>query len=393
MALQANPRVDAVQAPPIPEAWSWLEGIVLPPDRPLLDVCQAVPADPPPEALRRHVAERALDPATARYSEIFGMPTLRQALAGDIGGIYGGDVAAQDCCIMAGCNQAFFNAMVALAGTGDEVILPAPWYFNHQMTLAMLGVKVVPLPFRADRGGVPDPEDLRPLVSAKTRAIVLVSPNNPTGAVYPPEVIDAVFEIAREAGCALVLDETYRDFLAPGVVPHHLFARRDWRDTLIHLYSFSKVYCLTGYRVGAAVGGPLFREALEKVTDCVQICAPRLGQEAALYGIGHLDGWRKDNAAVMAGRAEALQRAFTRNDLAYNLVSAGAYFAYVRHPFAGVLAAQVAQRLAQEFGLLALPGSWFGPGQEDYLRFAFANLDSEAMPAIAARLVESQNGA
>jgi aspartate/methionine/tyrosine aminotransferase len=96
---------------------------------------------------------------------------------------------------------------------------------------------------------------------------------------------------------------------------------------------------------------------------------------------------------VMAGRAEALQRAFTRNDLAYSLVSAGAYFAYVRHPFQGVPATQVARRLAQEFGLLALPGSWFGPGQEDYLRFAFANLDSEAMPAIAARLVESQDGA
>ena len=390
MALQANPRVDAVQAPPIPEAWSWLEGIVLPQERPLLDVCQAVPADPPPEALRRYVAERAMDPATARYSEIFGIPALRQALAGDIGGRYGGDVAAADCMITAGCNQAFFNAMVALAGSGDEVILPAPWYFNHQMTLQMLGVKVVPLPFRADRGGVPDPADLRPLVSPRTRAIVLVSPNNPTGAVYPDDVIDAVFEIARDAGCALVLDETYRDFLAPGEVPHHLFSRPDWRDTLVHLYSFSKVYCLTGYRVGAAVGGAVFRDALEKVTDCVQICAPRLGQEAALYGIGHLDAWRKGNAAVMAGRAEALRNAFTRNDLTYELVSAGAYFAYVRHPFAGVPAVSVARRLAREFGLLSLPGSWFGPGQEDYLRFAFANLDAAAMPAIAARLVESQ---
>lgn len=390
MALQANPRVEAVQAPPIPEAWRWLDGIVLPPERPLLDVCQAVPADPPPEALRRHVAERALDPATARYTEIFGMPALREALAGDIAGLYGGDAAAADCMIMAGCNQAFFNAMVALSGQGDEVILPAPWYFNHQMTLQMLGVKVVPLPFRADRGGVPDPADLRALVSGRTRAIVMVSPNNPTGARYPDDVVDAVFEIAREAGCALVLDETYRDFLAPGQAPHGLFTRPDWRDTLVHLYSFSKVYCLTGYRVGAAVGGPVFRAAMEKVTDCVQICAPRLGQEAALYGIGHLDAWRKANAAVMAGRAQALQQAFTRNDLTFELVSAGAYFAYVRHPFAGVPAATVARRLAREFGLLSLPGSWFGPGQEDYLRFAFANLDASAMPAIAARLVESQ---
>lgn len=393
MVLQANARVDAVQAPPIPEAWSWLEGIVLPQDRPLLDVCQAVPADPPPEALRRHVAERALDPASARYTEIFGLPALRHALAGDIASLYGGDVAMDDCMIMAGCNQAFFNAMIALAGTGDEVILPAPWYFNHQMTLQMLGVKVVPLPFRADRGGVPDPAELRTLVSPRTGAIVLVSPNNPTGAVCPPEVIDEIFEIASKAGCALVLDETYRDFLAPGKTLHHLFARSDWRDTLVHLYSFSKVYCLTGFRVGAAVGGPVFRDALEKVTDCVQICAPRLGQEAALYGIGHLDDWRKANAAVMADRADALRRAFTRNDLAFELVSAGAYFAYVRHPFEGVPGEHVARRLAQQFGLLALPGSWFGPGQENYLRFAFANLDATAMPAIAARLVASQESA
>jgi aspartate/methionine/tyrosine aminotransferase len=293
---------------------------------------------------------------------------------------------------MAGCNQAFFNVMVALAGSGDEVILPAPWYFNHQMTLQMLGVTVVPLPFRPDRGGVPDPADLRPLLSSRTRAIVLVSPNNPTGAVYPPEVVEQVFALAREAGCALVVDETYRDFLPAGQTPHRLFARRDWRDTLIHLYSFSKVYCLTGYRVGAVLCGSTVRDALEKVTDCVQICAPRLGQEAAFYGIGHLDAWRQGNADIMAGRADALRRAFSRNDLAYDLVSAGAYFAYVRHPFRGEGAVAVARRLAREFGLLCLPGSWFGPGQDDYLRFAFANLDAAVMPAIAQRLVDSQGG-
>ena len=392
MALQTNPRVDAVQAPPIPEAWSWLEGVELPADRPLLDVCQAVPGNPPPESLLRHVAERALDPATARYTDIFGVPPLREALAGDVRALYGGDVAAADTMIMAGCNQAFFNTMVALAGNGDQVVLPAPWYFNHQMTLAMLGVEVVPLPFRPERGGVPDPADARALVGPRTRAIVLVSPNNPTGAVYPPEVIDAFFEIAREAGCALVLDETYRDFLPVGAAPHDLFVRSDWRDTLVHLYSFSKVYCLTGYRVGAAIGGPVAKAALEKVTDCVQICAPRLGQEAALYGIGHLGAWRRENADVMAGRAEALRRAFARNDLTWELISAGAYFAYVRHPFEGQSAADTARRLAQRHGLLALPGSWFGPDQERYLRFAFANLDAAVMPQIVERLVESQEG-
>ncbi|MGY8998010.1 MAG: aminotransferase class I/II-fold pyridoxal phosphate-dependent enzyme, partial [Alphaproteobacteria bacterium] len=172
--------------------------------------------------------------------------------------------------------------------------------------------------------------------------------------------------------------------------PHDLFRRSDWRDTLVHLYSFSKVYCLTGYRVGAAVAGGKFAAAIEKVTDCVQICAPHLGQEAAIYGLGNLKAWREENATIMAGRADALQRAFARNDLTYDLVSAGAYFGYVRHPFEDRSDVDVAQMLARENGLLCLPGSWFGPGQERYLRFAFANLDEAIMPSIAERLVESQ---
>ncbi|MGY8996688.1 MAG: aminotransferase class I/II-fold pyridoxal phosphate-dependent enzyme, partial [Alphaproteobacteria bacterium] len=206
MTFQTNSRVDAVKAPPIPEAWSWVEGMSFPADRPLLDVCQAVPSSPPPEALRAHVAERAADPETARYTDIFGLPGLRQGLADDISSLYGGDVTDQDAMIMAGCNQAFFNTMVSLAGDGDHILLPAPWYFNHEMTADMLGVGVVPLPFHPDRGGVPDPEDARKLVNERTRAIVLVSPNNPTGAVYPPDVLDAFFEVAKEAGCALVID-------------------------------------------------------------------------------------------------------------------------------------------------------------------------------------------
>ena len=384
---QTNSRVDIVQAPPIPEAWTWIEGIEM--AEPLIDVCQAVPASPPPEALLAHVSRRARDGSTARYTDIFGMPALREALAGDINTLYGGDVGAGDVMITAGCNQAFFNTMLALAGEGDQVILPVPWYFNHEMTARMLGISVVPLGFRPDRQGVPDPDDARRLVSGRTRAIVLVSPNNPTGAVYPPEVIHGFLDVARQAGCALVIDETYRDFLSPGTRPHDLFTDGQWRDTLVHLYSFSKVYCLTGYRVGAAVAGGRLQGALEKVCDCVQISPPHLGQEAALYGLGHLDSWRRHNAGIMGERAEALARAFTRNDLAWELVSAGAYFAYVRHPFRGTAAVDVARTLAVEDGLLTLPGSWFGPDQEDYIRLAFANLEADAMPVIAGRLAQA----
>ncbi len=239
---------------------------------------------------------------------------------------------------------------------------------------------------------MPDPEEAARLVGPRTRAIVLVSPNNPTGAVYPAETIRAFFALARDRNLALVIDETYRDFLPTDARPHDLFDDPAWGDVLVQLYSFSKVYCLTGYRVGSIIAGERFIAELAKMMDTVTICAPRIGQMAAIYGLEHLVGWRKQNNAVMRERLAALKTAMSANDVGYELVSAGAYFAYLKHPFRGTGADKVAQRLAAESNMLALPGSMFGPGQEDFLRFAFANVPSESMAAIGRRLAESARG-
>ncbi|WP_119460692.1 aminotransferase [Rhodospirillaceae bacterium SYSU D60014] len=389
MPLRPNPLLTAVAAPPIAEAQGWIAGRDFPADKPLIDLAQAVPDYPPPPVLTDHLARLVGDPATARYTEIEGIGPLRAALAADIGALYGAPIAPEQVIVTAGCNQAFCLAMMALAAPGDEVIVPLPYYFNHQMWLEMQGIRAVHLPFRAERGGVPDPEAAAALITPRTRAILLVTPNNPTGAVYPPPVLAAFHDLARRHDLALVVDETYRDFLPQDGAPHGLFAEPGWAETLVHLYSFSKTYCLTGYRVGAVVCGPRLGAEIAKAMDCVAICAPRIGQEAALRGLTALGAWRQENTALMRGRLAALREAFARNDLGYELVSAGAYFAYLRHPFSGETASDVARRLAAEQNLLCLPGSMFGPGQEDYLRFAFANVPAEAMPAVAARLAAS----
>jgi aspartate/methionine/tyrosine aminotransferase len=388
MPLPLNPSLAAVIEPPIAEAQAWIKGRSFPAEKPLIDVAQAVPGYPPSKALTDHLARVIGDPAMSRYTDIEGLPELRAALANDIGVAYGATIAAEQVLITAGCNQAFCLAILALAGAGDEVMLPLPYYFNHQMWLDMQGIRAVHLPFRADRGGVPDPAEAAARITPRTRAIVLVTPNNPTGAIYPPDVIDAFYRLAQAHNLALVLDETYRDFLPDDAPPHALFRERDWPDTLVHLYSFSKVFCLTGYRVGAAVCGPRLGAQIAKAMDTVAICAPRIGQVAALEGLRALGGWRRANTALMRDRLAALRQAFRRNDLGYEPVSAGAYFAYVRHPFDGMPAAAVARRLADQQNILCLPGSMFGGGQEAYLRFAFANVAAEAMPAIAARLAE-----
>jgi aspartate/methionine/tyrosine aminotransferase len=386
MTYRTNPRLAAVIEPPIAEAYGWIAGRQFPRDKPLIDVSQAVPGYPPPPELTDYLAGRIGEPAMARYTEIEGLPELRAALAADIAAHYGGAVAAEQIVITAGCNQAFCLATLALAGAGDGVILPLPYYFNHRMWFDMQGIRAVHLPFRPERGGVPDPDDAAARIGERTRAIVLVTPNNPTGAIYPADVIAAFYRLAQAHGLALVIDETYRDFLAADAAPHALFRDPAWADTLVHLYSFSKVFCLTGYRVGAIACGRALGAEIAKAMDTVAICAPRIGQVAAIHGLRALGAWRRGKGAMMRERLAALRAAFRRNDIGYELVSAGAYFAYVRHPHDGRPAADVARRLADRQNLLCLPGTMFGEGQEAFLRFAFANVPAEAMPAIAERL-------
>lgn len=393
MNYRANPLVAGVETPPIAEARSWIEGRDPDPDLPLIDLSQAVPGYPPDERLTRYLAEQAMRPETSRYTEIEGISELRGRLADHMASFYGGGASADRVCITAGCNQAFHLVASALAQAGDRIILPAPYYFNHRMSLDMLGVEAALLPCREGNGLVPDPEEAAALVDARTRAIVLVSPNNPTGAVYPAAVIEAFFELARRRGIALVLDETYKDFLpADAARPHDLLRRDDWDETLIQLYSFSKAYCLPGYRVGSVLAAPDFIGQLAKVMDCVSICAPHIGQDAANFGLRHLTDWRAAKRALMQDRVEAFQAALEGAQSGYRIVGLGAYFGYLRHPWCDQPAANVAQSLAQQQNLLCLPGSMFGPGQERYLRFAFANVDAGVMPAIADRLARSAAG-
>jgi aspartate/methionine/tyrosine aminotransferase len=378
----------AVEAPPISEAMSWIND--RPGNREMINLCQAVPSYPPSPLLQDRLADAVKEPDTSLYTEIAGLPNLRRELAAGMAKDYCGIIEPADVLISAGCNQAYCLAMLAHARAGDNVILPAPFYFNHEMWLAMLGVEVRSISSLNGSGAVPNVADAADLIDERTRAIVLVTPNNPTGAIFPPAVISEFFELARAKNIALVLDETYKDFRSDPAPPHDLFQRPDWRDSFVQLYSFSKVYALTGYRVGSMIAGPNFISEVEKAMDCVSISAPRISQYAALFGLNSLASWKRDKSQMMAERLKALRTAFERPSLKYELVSSGAYFAYVRHPFENKTAKSVAKKLAKEHGLLCLPGSMFGPGQERYLRLAFANVEARMMRDVIDRLEECQ---
>ncbi|HVT53102.1 MAG TPA: aminotransferase, partial [Dongiaceae bacterium] len=338
MNFTINPLLSGVGEPPIAEAVSWISGRSFPDDKPLVDLSQAAPGYPPAPALTDHLRDIVGAAQTSRYADIEGIPALRAALSADIDRRYGGATHADQVLITAGCNQAYCLVTNALAKAGDEIIMTSPYYFNYRMWLDMTGVTSVLLPHAKDNPASPDLATAEKLIGPKTRALVLISPNNPTGAIYPPEEIRAAYELCKRRKIAFVLDETYRDFMPGWPQPHDLFGDKDWPETLIHLYSFSKSFSLPGYRVGAIVADPKLNAEIAKAMDCVAICAPRIGQLAGLYGLQHLDDWRKGITEMLADRLLALQAAFSRNDLGYELVSSGGFFAYVKHPHRGLSA-------------------------------------------------------
>jgi len=382
-------RTAATFRPPVMEARRWIDGVVFPPDRPLINVSQAAPVDPPPQAMREAMAEVALTQDDAHlYGPVLGLPALRQELAAQTARIYCGAVKASQVAITSGCNQAFSAAIATLCDEGDEVILPVPWYFNHKMWLDMAGAVAVPL--ETDAALLPDPAAAARLMTPRTRAIALVSPNNPCGVEYPPALLHAFYDLAKAHGLALILDETYRDFHASNASPHGLFAHADWDQTLIHLYSFSKAYRLTGHRVGAILTSEARLSEVEKFLDTVAICPAQIGQHAALWGMTHLVDWLAGERQEILARRAAITAGFAPlEERGWELLGCGAYFAYIRHPF-DISAADLAPRMVTECGVLCLPGTMFCPEDDPRgareLRIAFANLDVAGIGVLFERL-------
>ncbi|ACI57894.1 aminotransferase class I and II (plasmid) [Rhizobium leguminosarum bv. trifolii WSM2304] len=380
-----NSLVSRLSAPPIPSVVAWgreykgLRG-------PLIDLSQAVPGYPAHPEMLRLLGETAGQQAMTGYGPIEGEPLLRKTYAAHVAELYGAAISAGNIHITAGCNQAFMCAAIALAGAGDTVALTNPFYFNHDTTLSMLGIGRRLVECDPANGFFPDPRSAEAALAAGAKMLAVVTPNNPTGAVYPPELLHELFGLCRKYGAWLILDETYRDFLdADCGRPHSLLSEPGWEDTLVLLYSFSKSFCIPGHRLGAITAGSKLVAEIAKVMDNMQICAPRSAQMAVASAIPLLADWRAGNRAEIARRADALRLVLSKLP-GWEIGAIGAYFAFVRHPFADRSSAEVAEKLARESGIVCLPGAYFGEGQERYLRLAFANADVASIGLLSERL-------
>ena len=287
---------------------------------------------------------------------------LRAAHAADLSRSMAGEIGPGEVAVTAGCNLAFFAAMMLSPRAGDAVLLPTPWYFNHQMALDMLGIEARALPCRPEAGFVPAGRGRRGLhrrARARDRARHAEQPDR--RGLSGRDVIEAFAELCRRRGIWLVIDETYRDFLPAGAQPAARAVHgADWRGHVIQLYSFSKAYAIPGHRTGAitADAGPHRASSPRSSIACRS--ARRGPRRRRLpWAIEALRDWREANRAEINRRAAAFAAALA--------AAAGMARRLGRRLFRlssairsrGDAPRAVAERLAVERGVLALPGTLF----------------------------------
>lgn len=350
----------------------------------VISLGQALPFfGPPPSALA--AARAALDtPDVNRYATDPGLPSLRAILAERLAESFGSTIAADDLIITAGANHAFTLALTTTVDPGDEVVLPSPYFTNHHGAVCALGATPIEAPI-ADREtfSVTWP-DIAPFLSSRTKAVVLCTPSNPSGATIAP---DAGREIVRELasrGIVVVSDETYMQFVYDGV---HWSAASvpGWRDNAIVVGTFSKSFGMMGWRVGFMLADAAVGRHAVKVQDAMIICAPMISQIAAEHAVrndwNHALGFHPELRARRGMLAECIR---STPRLSWT-PTAGGLFGFVRVDGC-VDSAALANDLLETAHVVTLPGVSFGASGEGHLRISYGAASMDDLSAAFDRL-------
>lgn len=344
----------------------------------------------PPPAAAAQLGRFLAEPGNHKYQAVGGLPELVAAAAAQLAtehAVAVGPAHGNRLMITAGGNNAFLAALLAITDPGDEIVLPLPYYFNHEMAVTMVSGRPVPVP--TDAAYQLDLAALRAAITPRTRAIVTVSPNNPTGAVYPAAALRAVNELCAERGLYHLSDEAYAAFTYDGAAHFSAASLPGAAAHTISLYSMSKAYGLASWRIGWLVFPAELEPALRKIQDTLLICPPVVSQYAALGALGAGRPYVREQVRGIAANRAQVQPALAMlagEGLCDVPPAQGAfyYLPRIRSPRAPL---DLATRLIREFGVALIPGSAFGLEQGCHLRLSYGALNPETAAEGIERLV------
>lgn len=374
-------RVTDIQPPVIPILGEWIRA-----HPGTISLGQGIVSYGPPAEALDAVATFGRTLSDHRYGPVEGQPDVLRILEQKLTRENRIPLDRRRVVVTAGGNMAFLNAVLAITDPGDEVILPVPFYFNHEMALTMIGCRAVPV--RTDAQYQLDLTALREALTPRTRAVVTISPNNPTGAVYPEAALRAVNAWCAEAGLVHITDEVYEYFTYGNAAHYSPGSDPASRAHTISLFSLSKAYGFASWRIGYMVVPEEMFDAVNKIQDTNLICPPLVCQAAAAAAlrvgraycaphVASLDVVRREVHEAVGGVADLVDA--PRTD--------GAFYVLLRVK-AKMDAFTLTRRLIERHRVAVVPGTAFGVTDTCALRISFGALDRETVAAGMERLVE-----
>jgi len=322
-----------------------------------------------------HVVEagqRALGEGWTKYGGTQGDPELREVIAAYISRTRGIKVGPERVCVVPGGKPIMFFSMMALLDADDEVIYPNPGFPIYESMINFLGAKPVPIPLIEDRGFSFDMETFEKRLSNRTKMVILVSPANPTGGLFPPEDIARMAKLLRDRDLIVLSDEIYSRIIYEGE-PGSIASHEGMLDKTIILDGFSKTYSMTGWRLGYGVMPAWIADAVVKLMVNSNSCTASFTQRA---GIAALTGPQDAVTAMVAEfkrRRDVIVKGLNEIPGFRCVVPAGAFYAFPNVSGTGMPSKQLADLLLNEAGVACLNGGAFGQYGEGYLRFSYAN--------------------
>ena len=359
--------MDRVQSPLIPFVGKLIQ------DNPgTISLGQGVVSYPPPGKAITSL-QSFLTQSDHLYKSVTGIEPLKEAIKTKLAADNHIEISENNCIVVtAGSNMAFMNALLAITQAGDEVILNTPYYFNHEMAITMANCS--PILVNTDNSYQLDLKAISQAITSKTKAIVTISPNNPTGAVYPEESLKAVNNLCRDRGIYHISDEAYEYFTYDEVKHHSPGSFMDSETHTISLFSLSKAYGFAGWRIGYMVIPSHLLIPIQKVQDTNLICPPVVSQYAAIgalaAGVSYCKKHLQEIAQVRDIVGKQLQ---SISDVCSVSSSLGAFYFFLKVK-TNLNDLELTKKLVKEYQVAVIPGSTFGIKDGCYLRIAYGSL-------------------
>ena len=327
-----------------------------------------------PEPILRAACEAVMDPQGrfTRYTPNMGYASLREKIAAKLKEENGIRTLPDRILVTPGSNYGIMIAMSVLLNPNDEVLAPDPGYVNYASLPPQFGCTVRRYPLYESDGFNPRIESIAACITPATKVIVHNSPSNPTGAVCPESFVKELMALAREKNLYVLSDEAYEHIVFEG--RHISPARFDNGGNVISIFSVSKSYSMTGWRLGYVVSSEPIARALEKQQELCVSCAPSISQKAAEAALSLDHGYINEMVEQYRTRRDIALKILKRHDL-FRYTPQGAFYLLIDISATGLDSNTFADRLLEEQRVAVAPGATFGPLAERYIRVSLATED------------------